>query len=327
MKILDCTLRDGANVVGLGFDAELTRLMIEGLLHAGIGLIEFGNAHGMGMNEPGSPLDDAAYLELMQPYKKQAEFGMFLQAKAACPEGAAYAARNGLKFLRVGNNAGDARGSERAVKIVKEAGLTCRYSIMKAYLLTPEELAGEAALLETYGVDEITVMDSAGTMLPRETAACVKSIKESVSVPIGFHGHNNLGLSIANALAALENGAEVIDTGLMGMARSAGNCPTEVLAAVLSREGYEQPVDLFRLLEFIEDRLIPAMDPYGYKNAVPPVDLIYGLTGCHSNFGSLFRQVASEKKVPLYPLIAEVSKLERKAPSRELIERVASERI
>lgn len=323
VRILDCTLRDGANVVGLGFDAALTKLMIEGLLEAGIDLIEFGNAHGMGMNEPGSPLTDEEYLDLMQPYKGKAEFGMFLQSKAASRDVMQLAAAKGLSFLRVGNDAGDGAKSVPAVQMVKEAGLICRYSQMKAYLLTPAELADEAVLLERAGVDEITVMDSAGTMTSDEVNEYIRVMKKAVSIPIGFHGHNNMGFSIANACAALEGGADVVDSGLLGMARSAGNTPTEVLIAVLKRRNLRCDLNLLKLLEFIDVKLAPVMQNYGYHNAIPPLDLIFGLTGCHSNFSKMFAQVAEDEQVPLYQLIVEVSKIERKAPSKDMLVKVA----
>lgn len=324
MRILDCTLRDGANVAGLGFDSVYTKMMIEGMVRSGIDLIEFGNAHGMGMNESGSPLSDEEYLDLMQPYKQAAEFGMFLQSKAARKEVTDLAAGAGLSFLRVGNNAGDGIQSVKAIQLVKESGLKCRYSLMKAYLLTPEKLAEEAAMLEKVGLDEITIMDSAGTMIPEEVAAYVEEMKKVVGIPIGFHGHNNMGLAVSNTCTAYEHGAEVLDTGLMGMARSAGNCPTEVLVAVLKRKAVSSNLDLYKLLEFIDNELSPAMEIYGFHNPIPAIDLTYGLTGCHSSFGNMFAKVASEKDVSLYQLIARVSEIDRKSPTIELIESKAA---
>lgn len=323
MKILDCTLRDGANVVGLGFNRELTKMMIEGLIEAGIDLIEMGNAHGIGVNEPGSPLTDEEYLDLLKPYLGKAEFGMFLQSKAASEQVTELAVQKGLSFLRVGNSAGNGKDSVRAIELVKKSGLFCRYSLMKAYVLDARQLAEEARFLEKSGVDEITIMDSAGTMLPQEVGEYVRRMKEAVSVPVGFHGHNNLGLAVANSCTALENGADVIDVGLMGMARSAGNTPTEVLIAVLQRMGRCQKTDLFGLLSFIDKKLSPVMEKYHYHNTISPLDLVYGQSGCHSNFGEMFAQVAKERKVSLYRLIAEVSAINRKAPTRELLEKTA----
>ena len=150
MRIMDCTLRDGANVVGNGFSPELTKLMIEGLLESNIRIIEMGNAKGLGATEKGSPapISDAAYLDLIHPYLGQAEIGMFLNSKRFEADNVAMAAEKGISFLRLGADAGDGETTYDKTAIIKKYGVKVRYSLMKAYLLTPEELAEEAAGLE-----------------------------------------------------------------------------------------------------------------------------------------------------------------------------------
>lgn len=235
------------------------------------------------------------------------------------------AKEKGLKFLRVGTNAGDGAKAVEAVKMVKAAGLRCRYSQMKAYLLTPEQLADEAAMLVAAGVDAITIMDSAGTMFPEDAAAYVKALKAKVSVPVGFHGHNNLGLSQANAIAAIEAGADELDAGLLGMARSAGNCATELAAALLLRLGKFDEKGFYTLLSYLDHELIPMMAEHDYHIAVCP--------GGHSSrhfrlslsFLKLFHKVAEEEGVDAYHLIVKVSERDRKAPTEELMRAVAAE--
>ena len=326
MNLFDNTLRDGGNVVGHGFSLELTESIVKGLLAAGIRDIELGNCKGLGaydqLGATRAP-DDGSYLKLLRPYLPQGRIGMFLLAKLADRDRIQAAAEAGLDFLRVGANAGDGAGALEAVKLVKEAGLTCRYSLMKAYVSPPEELAAEAKMLQDAGVDKITIMDSAGTMFPAEAAAYVTALKARVSIPVGFHGHSNLGLSQANALAAVAAGADEIDCGLLGMARSAGNCATELAAATLKKEGYLPEVDLYKLLDYLDGELIPAMAPYGYHAAVNPTDLMLGLAGCHSNFLPLFQKAAGEEGVSLLRLIAEVSAIDRKNPAEELLREVA----
>ena len=325
MRLFDCTLRDGANVVGNGFSKELTVSMVQALLDCGIDQIELGNAKGIGSYENGAtaPLTDLEYMQAVAPFVKKGRLGMFILAGMVTEERVKMAAENGLQFLRVGAAAGDGKGSVPAVKMVKAAGLYCRYSLMKAYVCTPEELAEEAKLLEGAGVDSITIMDSAGTMLPEETTAYVKAMKKKVSIPIGFHGHSNLGMAQANALAAADAGAEEIDCGLLGMARSAGNCATELTVASFQRKNMLERVDFYKLLDYLDKDLIPAMEAYDYRPAVKPLDLVLGLSGCHSSFTGLFRQMAEEEGVSLYQLIVEVSKKDRKKPTAALIHEVA----
>lgn len=327
MQLLDCTLRDGANVVGNGFDAELTKMMLEGLIKNHITLIEFGNAYGIGAYDAKpsvAPLTDLEYLDLVQPYLSQAEIGMFMGAANANEKNIALAAEKGLKFLRIGENASDGKHCEEGIKLVKKYGMTARYSMMKAYVLSPKELAEEAKMLESFGLDAITIMDSAGRMLPKETYEYVSEMVKAVKIPVGFHGHNNLGLSVANALVAEEAGAATLDCGLMGMARSAGNLSTEIAVAAFQRIGKAKEIDFYGLLDFIDQKLAPAMKTgYDYRAAVCPKDLTLGYSGCHSNFLHMFESVAKEKNVNLYKLIIDVSAKNMKNPSMELIEEVA----
>ena len=327
MRLFDNTLRDGGNVVGHGFSAELTISIVKGLLQAGIQDIELGNCKGLGAYDQlgaTKALSDQAYFDILQPYLSQGRIGMFMLAKCAKEDHVKAAAAANLNFLRVGANAGDGAGSVKAVEMVKKAGLVCRYSLMKAYVSTPEELAAEARMLQNAGVDKITIMDSAGTMFPEDAQSYVKALKDAVSIPVGFHGHSNLGLSQANALAAAAAGVDEIDCGLLGMARSAGNCATELAAATLKKKGYLPEVDLYKLLNYLDTELIPMMKPYGYHVAVDPTNLMLGLAGCHSNGLAMFREVAQQEGVSLLRLIAEVSAINRKDPDRALISQVAA---
>jgi len=326
MKLLDCTLRDGGNVVGKGFDSILTIMIIEALIESNIKVIEMGNCLGIGAYEADNsiaPLNDAEYLDIVQPYLDKAEIGMFIGVKNANKKNIYKAYEKGLHFLRIGANAGDGKNAEYAIKLMKELGIKSKYAMMKGYILSPKNLAEEAKMLESFGLDEITIMDSAGTMLPLQTSEYVGEMYKAVHIPIGFHGHNNMGLSVSNAIAAYESGASSLDCGLMGMARSAGNLPTEIAVAVFKRLGLFDDIDFYKLLSFIDTKLEPAMKKHNFYNSIKPIDLVYGLAGCHSSFGDSFVKVANQKNVELYQLIVEVSKIDKKAPTIELIERIA----
>lgn len=327
VKLMDCTLRDGANVVGKGFDREITDMVLDGLISAGVPIIEFGNAGGIGAYEVAgftTAETDETYLEIGKKYAgRGAELGMFLNAKRYREKNVALAKESGLDFLRVGADAGDADISLKAVKDIRESGLKCFYSLMKAYILTPKELAEESKKLESAGLNQITIMDSAGTMLPEQVVAYTQALKKAVKIPVAFHCHNNLGLSAANALAAWKNGADILDCGLMGMARSAGNLATEMCVAIMQRLGEMKDIDLFGMLDFIETRLQPAMNKYNYHNPVTPLDLTLGFSGCHSSFVGKFKAAAEKYEVNVFQLITEVSEKDQKNPSEQLISEMA----
>lgn len=327
VTLMDCTLRDGGNVLGKGFPADITDMVLDGLTACHVPIIEFGNSGGIGAYEVAgftNALTDQKYLDIAQKYlDRGSALGMFLNAKRYREKNVGIAAANGLTFLRVGADAGDGKIALPAIAEIKKQGLKAYYSAMKAYLLPPDELAAEAKMLEDAGLDEFTIMDSAGTMLPDEVAAYTEALCATLHIPVAFHCHNNLGLSAANALAAYEHGADILDCGLMGMARSAGNLATEVCVAMMQRRGEMKDVDFFGMLNFIENRLQPAMAAHDYHNAITPTDLVLGYSGCHSSFLKTFKKVAAEQNVDLFRLIAEVSAVNQKNPSEELICEVA----
>ena len=328
LTIMDCTLRDGANVIGNGFTAELTKMIIEGLISSNIRIIEMGNSLGIGSYEANNsiaPLTDVEYLELIQPYLSDAEIGMFMGVKNANRENINLAAKYNLKFLRIGANAGDGKKACEGIKFVKQCGMKCYYSIMKAYALSVDGILEEVKMLAECGLDQITIMDSAGTMMPGQVKEYILNMVKDIDIPIGFHGHNNLGLSLANTLVAAESGATFLDSGLLGMGRSAGNCATEVAVAVFQRIGKLQDVDFYKLLDFIDREVTPAMNEYGYKAPISSLDLVLGSAGCHSSFTKKFDLIAREKNIPLYKLIMEVSKIDKKEPSEELIYNIADQ--
>ena len=327
ITLMDCTLRDGANVVGKGFNAELTDMMLDGLTASHVPIIEFGNAGGIGAYEVAgftAAETDETYLEIAQKYLDRGSLlGMFLNAKRYRQKNVDLAKEKGLSFLRVGADAGDADIALQAVRDIKAAGLYPFYSAMKAYLLSADALAEEGKKLEDAGLAQITIMDSAGTMLPDEVKEYTEKLVKAVSIPVAFHCHNNLGLSAANAVAAYENGAAILDCGLMGMARSAGNLATEICVAIMQRKNKMKYVDLYGLLDFIQNRLQPAMLKFSYHNPVTPLDLTLGISGCHSSFVKKFEGIAKAKNVNLFQLITEVSALNKKNPDEALMEKVA----
>ena len=94
---------------------------------------------------------------------------------------------------------------------------------------------------------------------------------------------------------------------------------------MMQRMGQMNDVDLYGMLEFIETRLQPAMKPYDYHNPVSPLDLTLGLSGCHSSFVNKFKTAAQAHNVNLFKLIVEVSKIDQKKPSDELIAKIAAQ--
>jgi len=127
------------------------------------------------------------------------------------------------------------------------------------------------------------------------------------ALPVGFHGHDNLGLAIANSLEMVRQGAGFVDTSLQGLGRSAGNAPTELMAAALARMGCETGIDFLGALRLGYKYVQPLMRARGRM----PLDVVAGFAGFHSSFMPNVLKVASRRRVDAAQLIIAMCQLDK----------------
>ena len=323
IELFDCTLRDGGSVTGGGATIDTTVTVTEGLIANGLKRIEVGITYGMGDSHklcaPGTPTDDE-YIAAVKPYMDKAGIGMFFQPKFGNRSHLEKIKDAGMTFVRIGTNVGEVAKAEEMLRASRDVGLETRFSLMKAWATTAEKLAEDARAVEGYGAEFIHIMDSTGSFMPDEVERYCEIVGKAVKVRVGFHGHNNLGLSVANAMAAYRTGIEVLDCSLCGFARSAGNAPTEMLAVVFQRLGVETGVDVFGLLEFIEKKGAASL---GAENFVPALDVVFGMAGFHSSFMKLARAAAEKEGVSLHKVIWEACRINKIDPDAAVFEEAA----
>ncbi len=324
LELFDCTLRDGGSVVGGGVTVATMKAVTEGLIANGITRVEIGNTFSMGAGgyakcAAGTPTDDD-YIAAAAPYVKKAGLGMFFNPKFGKDSDLEKAKAGGLAFVRIGANVGEVAVAKDSIAKAKAVGLETRFSLMKSWATTARKLADDALAVQDYGADVVHLMDSTGSFMPDEVSRYCQAVLNTVSVPVGFHGHNNLGLSVANALAAYRAGVRVLDCSVCGYARSAGNAPTEMLAVVFDRLGVETGVDVFGLLEFVEKVGASALES---ANCVPALDVVFGMSGFHSSFMKGAKAAAEKHNASLHKVIWEACKLDKINPSDKLFADVA----
>jgi len=325
ITILDCTLRDGSYAIDYQFTAEDTALIAAGLEKAGLEFIEIG--HGVGMNASNSgkgvaAATDEEYLEAASGTLKTAKFGMFFIPGIGRKEDLKLAARYGMNFVRIGTNINEVDESAEYVELAKSLGMKVSANLMKSYALPPAEFLKQAQKSERFGADILVVVDSAGGMLPQDVIDYVSILKNNTKLPIGYHGHNNLGLAISNTLEAIKAGATVIDTSLRGMGRSAGNAQTEILVLLLGKLGYPNSIDVYKVMDVAERLLKPLMRG---EQGIDSIGATSGYAQFHSSFLTTIYQVAQRHQIDPRELIVRVSEIDRIDVSEELAEGIARE--
>jgi 4-hydroxy-2-oxovalerate aldolase len=322
-QILECTLRDGSYAVDYQFTARDCGDLCAALESAGFDLIEIG--HGVGLGGSGAKHGHAAatdeeYCRAAAQSLKKARFGAFFIPGIGTKEHLKMAREHGMRFIRIGTNITQVEEAKPFIEYAKKLGFEVSYNAMKSYVLGPEDFAKEMRKTWQWGADSVYLVDSSGGMTSDEVRTYIRNLRAVVECELGFHGHNNFMLANANNMAAIDEGATLVDATLQGMGRSAGNAQTEIMAILLQKRGFARNIDVMRCLEIGETMIRPRMQAGG----VTALEVVIAMAQFHSSFQARAERVATKTGVDLKRLIIEVSKVDKVNPSEELMMRVAA---
>jgi 4-hydroxy 2-oxovalerate aldolase len=325
ITLVDTSLRDGMSSVSHQFTPEQVGAVARGLDRAGVRVIEV--AHGIGIGASSiqygfAAATDVEYVRAAVAAVDRADIAV-LYVPGISTLSALDAVRDaGATTVRVATHCTEADCAEQPIRHALDHGMRVMSFLMMSHKLEPSALAEQAAKLDSYGAQVIYVVDSAGALVPGSAGARVAALREAVHADIGFHAHNNLGVGIGNALAAVENGATYIDGSLRGLGASAGNAQTEALAAALERAGHRPGVDVFALIEVAEHLIAPLMTE---PQVVDETALLLGYAGLYSTFFHPAKRAADKYGVPMRELLLELGRREVIGGQEDMIIDVAAE--
>ena len=264
---------------------------------------------------------DEEYMQAAAQALRHAKWGMFFIPGIGREEDIRLAARYGMSFLRIGTNVTEAAQAEPYIALAKELGLIVSYNAMKSYAVSPDEFGAVVAQVHQWGSDIACLVDSAGSMDPDSVAAFLQAAKQQSPSPLGYHGHDNLSLAMANTLRAIEEGAVLVDSSLQGMGRSAGNTVTEVLVAILQRRDFLPHIDLKAAMDVGQGLIQPLLG----KRGVDPMAITGGLAKFHSSFTGKVQRYARNHGVDARDLIVRLCQEDQVSAPDELLERLSHE--
>lgn len=308
LTILDCTIRDGNYAVDFKFTAADTALLTAELVKLGFEWIEVGHGVGLGAMRAGKGDMPAHDTELIKTAKAVSggkyKIGCFFIPGIGRKDDMLAAKEAGLDFIRIGHNAPDAEKAFPYIEYARRLGLIPCINMMKSYAVTPKEFGQKAKRAVEAGVEIVYCVDSAGSMLPDDVAEYFDETRNAVNCQMGFHGHNNLMMGIANCLVAFKHGVRFLDTTLCGLGRSAGNVPTEILIAVFERHEIHTGLDLFDIMNSIERLMWPMV---GKTRAHDMLGVTAGYSQFHSAFLPEVVAASKEYNTDLLRLIADTA--------------------
>jgi len=299
VKVVDTTLRDGSHSVGHQFTKENIQDVAGALDRAHIHTIEVSHGDGLGgssIQYGRGKLTDQEMLRAARSVMEHSRLAVLMLPGVGVKEDLEMARAEGARLARIATHSTEADISAQHIRLARDIGMDVTGFLMMSHMEAPGKLAEQAQLMESYGADTVYVVDSAGAMVPDEVRAKVSALRGTLSCEVGFHAHNNLGLAIGNSLAAIEEGASVVDGSLAGLGAGSGNAPTEVLIAVLDKSGYETGVDLYGVMDAAEDVVRPLLQR---PQVIDKPSLSLGYAGVYSSF--LLHTFRVVKKVGLDP--------------------------
>jgi 4-hydroxy-2-oxovalerate/4-hydroxy-2-oxohexanoate aldolase len=323
----DNCLRDGMHPKRHQISIDQMVTIASALDAAGVPLIEVTHGDGLGgasVNYGFPAHSDETYLRAVVPRMQRARISALLIPGIGTVDDMRLAHDCGVRTIRIATHCTEADVAEQHIGVARKLGLDTVGFLMMAHMQEPAALAQQARLMESYGANCVYCTDSAGYLLPDDVAARVRALREGLrpDTEIGFHGHHNLAMGVANSLAAVEEGATRIDGSAAGLGAGAGNTPLEVFAAVCERMGVHTGVDLYRFMDVAEDLVVPMMD---HPIRVDRESLILGYAGVYSSF-LLFAQRAAQKYgVSARDILVEMGRRKAVGGQEDLIEEVALE--
>lgn len=285
-KILlyDVTLRDGSHALQHQLTKEQIITYAKLADSAGVDVVEVGHGIGLGASSlqiGKSLLSDKEMLTTARKYLNKALLGIHVvPGYATVSKDIAKAIEYGVDVVRVAAQCTEADTTKQHISYVREKDRRAYGGLMMSHMISAEMLVEEALKMESYGAEGITILDSAGTFLPDDVTRRIDLLTSSLKVPIGFHAHNNLGMAIANSLAAAQAGAQIIDGSISGFGGGAGNASIELIASVFSKQGIKTNVDLYKLLDAAD----LAVELFKVLPKITSSSIVSGMSGVVSVF-------------------------------------------
>ncbi len=307
--IYDVSLRDGSHAISHQLTKEQISLYAKSAEEANLYAIEVGHGNGIGASSilvGESKLTDEIMLKTAKEQLCNTKLGIhIIPGCATINKDLKKAIECGVDIFRVASHCTEADVTQRHISFARENGKEAYGLLMSSHMTTPEILLEEAFKMQTYGAQAIVILDSSGSFLPSDVEKIVTLLSNNLSVPVGFHGHNNLSLSVYNSIVALQAGAQIIDASIKGFGAGAGNTPLEVLVGVLTKYNFDTGIDLYKVLDLAdlaEEKLIEK------PITISPLSIVGGLSSVFSAFSNQIKTVSREYNVDPRDVFFELGK-------------------
>jgi 4-hydroxy 2-oxovalerate aldolase len=286
IRVTDSSLRDGSHAKQHQFTEADVRAIVSALDAAGVPVIEVTHGDGLGgssFNYGFSLVDERALIKAAVESASRAKIATLMLPGLGTVEDIRAVRDIGASVVRIATHCTEADVSVQHFEIARNIGLETVGFLMMAHSITPEELANQARVSADAGCHCVYVVATAGALILDQVTDRVTAVRAELGddAQVGFHGHQNLSMGVANSILAIRAGAVQIDGCTRAFGAGAGNTPTEALAAVCERLGIRTGIDVFAMFDAAEEVVRPIMDG---ECVLDRLSLIMGYAGVYSSF-------------------------------------------
>ena len=308
LRITDSTLRDGSHAMAHQFTQEQVRAIVHALDAAGVEVIEVAHGDGLGgssFNYGFSGTDELDLVAAAVDEAHHAKIAVLALPGVATVHDLKAAHDRGASVARIATHCTEADVSIQHFGAARGLGMETVGFLMLAHRTTPELLARQARIMVDAGAECVYVVDSAGALVLGDAQARIKAVHDEIGhqAQVGFHGHQNLSLGVANSVLAYQTGARQVDGALCALGAGAGNAPTEVLAATFDRLGVPTGVDVHAVLAAAADVVRPVIPRLPWMDRA---SIIQGYAGVYSSFLLHSERAAQRYGVPAHDILQRV---------------------
>lgn len=326
ITVHDMCLRDGMHAkrhqITVNEMVKISKAMDE----AGIPMIEVTHGDGLGGASVtyGFPTaKDEEYLTAVCKEMKNAKISALLLPGIGTVDHIRMAVDCGISTIRIATHCTEADISQQHLAMARSIdNLDTVGFLMMAHMIEAEELVTQLKMMEDFGAHCVYITDSAGYMLPDDVTSRVALARAELKpeTELGFHGHHNMAMGVANSVAAVAAGANRIDASIAGLGAGAGNTPLEVFVAVCDRMGIETGIDTFKAMDVAEDLIIPMMD---HPVRVDRDALTLGYSGVYSSFLLFAKRSAKKYNLSTRDILVELGRRRTVGGQEDMIEDLA----
>lgn len=322
--ISDPTLRDGNHAVRHQLSRESFVAYCQAAEAAGVPIVEVGHGNGLGASSMlvgECRLSDEEILTISRQNLKTSRLGIHvIPGFCTIKKDLVKAVELGVDVFRIAAHCTEADITDRHIGYVRQAGKEAFGVLMMSHMASSAILLEEARKMESYGAEAVIIMDSAGAYFPDDVKERISTLVNGLSIPVGFHGHNNLGMAVINSVTAVNEGATIIDGTIRGFGAGAGNTQLEVLVAVFDRLGFESGIDLYKILDAAD---IAEKEFNPVAPSISPLSIVSGLAGVFSGFAKPVAMAAENYHVDPRDIFFGLGKRNAVAGQESLIIEVA----